>query len=205
MPLPPIIAKDWQDLLASHLPTNRFVTLATRGRDGWPKARLLVLRGFDADRELLWFSTNAASEKMRELEEDPRAQIVAWDQERRIQWRIDCRMRVLAADEVAPRFPKLTETPAAGTTREELWERHDENSAITFHWPNPGVAITDSVRAQYTAALENYRKNRAEVPDQFVVLEGVVRAVDRLELTHPFHLRTRYRARADWAEEELTS
>lgn len=205
MPLPDTIAHDWDLLLRSHHPSSRFVSFATRGRDGWPKVRLLVVRGFDRERELLWFSTNASSEKMRELEEDNRAQVLAWDGARRVQWRIDCRMRILATDEVAARHPKLSEHPAASVSREELWRQHDEHSCITFHWPEPGLKLSEEVLGAYRGALQAYRAAPDGVPDRFVVLEGVVKAIDRLELSHPFHLRSRFKAGEHWSEEKLTT
>ncbi|HXG30741.1 MAG TPA: pyridoxamine 5'-phosphate oxidase, partial [Thermodesulfobacteriota bacterium] len=52
------------------------LTLATATRDGWPSARMMLLKGFDEDGFV--FYTNRESRKGEDLSQNPRAAIVFW-------------------------------------------------------------------------------------------------------------------------------
>jgi len=63
------------DEVAAFLAQERTVMCATNGRDGWPHLMPLwyVVRAADGDGPELWAWTYAASQKVKNLERDPRA------------------------------------------------------------------------------------------------------------------------------------
>jgi len=64
------------------------VVLASIGRDGFPEARVMVLRGFDPVERWLRVHTDRRSPKIRQIEADPRVTVLAYDPTRKIQVRI---------------------------------------------------------------------------------------------------------------------
>jgi pyridoxamine 5'-phosphate oxidase len=69
--------KIWYDAaVAAGIPETDAVTLATADRDGRPSARIVLLKSFD-DRGFVFY-TNYNSRKARELDENPRASLVAY-------------------------------------------------------------------------------------------------------------------------------
>ena len=63
-------------------------TLATRGLDGAPSLRTVVLRGFDAAAWTLRFHTDRRSAKAAELTADPRAMLHGYDPATQVQLRL---------------------------------------------------------------------------------------------------------------------
>lgn len=203
--IPDTIISEWTDLLEDAHPESRFVTLATVGLDGSPRARIVGWRGFDAERGSIWLSADAASEKMKELESDPRGVVVAWDRRRRAQWRIRCDFRAALSPEWEERYARLGAQPVAIIGRQEAWRRHGENSKVTFYWPEPGQPLREEHQRVYAKSLERCRREASlAVPERFVVLEGVIREMERLELVHPAHRRSLFRRDEEWAEQAVT-
>ncbi len=64
------------EAVAAGLPEPNAMTLATTGPDGQPSARVVLLKGFDA--EGFVFYTSYDSRKGRQLAERPRAALVFW-------------------------------------------------------------------------------------------------------------------------------
>jgi pyridoxine/pyridoxamine 5'-phosphate oxidase len=64
-------------------------TLATLGADGRPRLRTLILRGCDAPGRTLRLHTDARSEKVSEIRQDPRVGLHFYDPTAKIQLRID--------------------------------------------------------------------------------------------------------------------
>ena len=62
--------------------------LATIGRDGAPEARTVVLRAFDPATRALTFYTDARSPKVAELTADPRATVLLYDPDAKVQLRL---------------------------------------------------------------------------------------------------------------------
>ncbi len=61
-------------------PNPNAMTVATVGPDGQPSARIVLCRGLDVERGIVWFYTNKRSRKGRELAGNPRvALILHWD------------------------------------------------------------------------------------------------------------------------------
>lgn len=73
------------------------MTLATAGQDGWPAARVVLLKGFNEHGFI--FYTNYESRKGRELAEDPRATLLFLWAEIRRQVRIEGLVEKVSAEE----------------------------------------------------------------------------------------------------------
>ncbi len=76
-------------------------TLATIGLDGAPRARTLVLRGFDAATRTLRLHSDARSAKREELARDPRACLHLYDAGHQVQIRLDGAVTLHREDDVA--------------------------------------------------------------------------------------------------------
>lgn len=76
-------------------------TLATIGADGWPSARTLVLRGFDAAARTLRLHTDRRATKWDELAREPRCAIHFYDPGAQVQLRLRARAALHAEDAVA--------------------------------------------------------------------------------------------------------
>lgn len=99
-------------------------TLATIGLDGAPRARTLVLRGFDAPTRTLRLHSDARSGKQAELMHDPRACLHLYDPGHQVQIRLEGQATLHrddaladAAWEASRPFSRLCYgiTPAPGT------------------------------------------------------------------------------------------
>lgn len=66
---------------------GRHVTLATTGPDGAPQLRMVVLRAADRAGGVIDIHTDIRSAKVAALGADPRAEVLAWDPEARLQIR----------------------------------------------------------------------------------------------------------------------
>ncbi|MFM8413399.1 MAG: pyridoxamine 5'-phosphate oxidase family protein [Planctomycetota bacterium] len=77
------------------------VTVATLGADGGPRARTVVLRGFDAERRVVCFHTDSRSPKAAEITRDGRVALHWYDAEARLQIRIPAEAVVHHGDAVA--------------------------------------------------------------------------------------------------------
>jgi pyridoxamine 5'-phosphate oxidase len=87
---------------AANVPEPNAMTLATVGADGWPSARIVLLKGVDAHG--LVFFTDYRSRKGRDLASNPRAALVfAWHELER-QVRIVGRVEPISRDESAAYF-----------------------------------------------------------------------------------------------------
>lgn len=76
-------------------------TLASIGLDGAPRARTLVLRGFDAAAHLLRLHSDRRSEKFAELTRDPRCALHLYDPAGQIQIRLEATASLHSDDVVA--------------------------------------------------------------------------------------------------------
>lgn len=63
--------------------------VATLGLDGRPRARVVVLRAFDATERTLRFHTDIRSEKYHELKSDPRIALTFYDAGTKLQLRVE--------------------------------------------------------------------------------------------------------------------
>lgn len=82
------LAADLAAAAASARHPLHLVTVATLGADGAPQARTVVLRGFDAERKVLWFHTDSRSPKAAAIARDGRVALHWYDADARLQIRI---------------------------------------------------------------------------------------------------------------------
>lgn len=76
-------------------------TLATIGRDGRPRARIVVLRAFAPSQRLLRVHTDARSDKADEIAAEARVALLGYDAAAKIQIRLEGRARLHRDDAIA--------------------------------------------------------------------------------------------------------
>lgn len=76
------------------------MTLATNTAGG-ADARMVVLRQVDTEHKSVWFHTDARAEKVIQLEANPNATLLFWDDERQVQLRLTVETQLHTNDYVA--------------------------------------------------------------------------------------------------------
>lgn len=156
------------------------LALATVDAEGNPQVRHVVCRRFDDRDGSLWFTSDARSAKMAELERHPLAAAVCWLAESRQQFRFNGAVTICRD----------------ASKRTRLWESLKPETRATFTWPAPGGA--------FDAAASFAKTSDAAVPpDTFSVLVQRPTVVEHLDLTTHPHRRRRWRADDGWRCREL--
>ena len=140
------------------------VSLATLGADG-PEVRTVVLRRADRAAAEIEVHSDARAAKVRALGSDPRAALVLWDAEMRLQVRVRLRCRVLMGD--GPRWAALSDAAR--------WNYGAE--------PPPGTPIE---------APDAWRRPKAR--EGFAAIVGAVEEIDTVLLDPEGHRRALFRA-----------
>ena len=149
----------------------RHLTLGTMGLNGFAQLRTVVLRGCDAQAGTLDIYTDAASAKVGQLRENPRAGLHVWDASAQLQTRIEAEVEIIRGDQLM-----------------DLWAGLSDEVQMNF-------GCTPPTGAPIAASL-GYKKHPD--PGTFTVLRAHVCAIDAVHLG-PVHRRARF-ARADgWA------
>ncbi|MBL4918744.1 pyridoxamine 5'-phosphate oxidase family protein [Szabonella alba] len=144
------------------------MTLATVAPDGWPEARMVVLRGADRAAGRLEIHTDTATAKVTALQADPRAELVFWDAGADLQIRAALRVSILPQ--------------AAGR-----WAQIPESSRMAYGTrPAPGSPIPSA-----------FAYDKTPDPARFAALIGQVEAFDLVHLG-PRHRRARFLAADGW-------
>jgi hypothetical protein len=147
--------------------------LASAGPDLVPQARTVVLRCFDAARQVLEVHTDARSGKMAELTANPHAALHVYDAENSIQIRIACQATV----------------HRDGPLREEAWARKEDVSRLYYQVvQTPGDPLSDPDDAEFDAGKTDGGK------DNFAVLELQISHFDWLYISREGHRHARF----DW-------
>ena len=137
----------------------RIVCLATTGADG-PEARMVALRRADRAGGEVEVHSDLRTAKVRALRQEPRAALLAWDAEARLQLRVAIEMRVRPADS-------------------GRWAHVPEEARLNYGTdPAPGVAVADPEHLARTPRI-----------DRFAALVGHVRSIDAVSLAHDPHRR----------------
>lgn len=156
-------------------------SVATLGLDGRPRARVVVLRAFDAAGRTLRFHTDRRSEKFHELVADPRIAILFYDVGLKVQIRVEGYATLHHGDEVA----------------DMAWQQSQSMSRHCYATtPDPGAVILEAGAFQIP-------KGRILSDDGKPNFVAVVTQFDRLEwlwLGSDGHRRARYIWRAEEAE-----
>ena len=169
------LAAAWATLeagLSDRAAPARHIVLATIGADG-PEARLLVLRGADPATGTLTLWTDAATAKVRDLAADPRAALLVWDPDARLQIRLRARIALRPG------------TPA------EWQALPDAARALYGGTPAPGLPL---------AAPEDHVP--VPDPARFTILTATIEEIETLRLGSP-HERARFARRAGFAGQWL--
>ena len=111
---------------------NRYFQLATIGRDGHPRVRTLVFRGFSDVGWSLLSVTDARSEKVSELACHSRVELSWYFTQTREQFRLRGEATIFGAD-----------SDPEGH-RQRLWNALSEAARAQFFWPTPGAPLGDT-------------------------------------------------------------
>jgi general stress protein 26 len=149
---------------------SRLPVLATRDAQGWPSARSMVLRGFDAGDWTLDVHSDADAAKVLQLTDGPRAMLQFWDAEASLQVRM--RAHVI-------RLPHEQE--------KALWEQVPEAARSQYGTvPPPGTPI---------AAADAWHPNPR--PARFAVLRARILRIEALHIGD-IHRRARFEREEGW-------
>lgn len=152
--------------------------IATRGLDGLPKARVVVLRAYDPDAGTLRFHTDHRGNKIGELAADPHLSFAFYDPHARIQIRAETKATVHADDAVA----------------DAAWASSQRMSRVCYGVvPAPGTAIPgadDFHLPEDDAAVAAGRAN-------FTAIVCTILNLEYLFLRHGGHQRARFTRAGD--------
>ncbi|NNJ67051.1 MAG: hypothetical protein HKP54_03330 [Boseongicola sp.] len=135
--------------------TANLVVLATSSIENGPSARIVVLRHVDRVSGILRVFTHAASQKVADLNEDERAEIMIWDPVEQLQIRLTVNIEVSHVDS-------------------ETWSRLGPGTRLNYAVdPTPGTPIE---------APENARQATPEA-SQMLCLNARVLSIETLHIT----------------------
>ena len=164
-------------------PQARWLQLATLSRDGAPRVRTLVFRGWGGPAQLDLL-TDARSSKSSELQAEPRVELCWLLPKARSQFRLrGHRMAMRPEDALA--------------TRQQHWDQLHPGARSLWGWPEPGAPF------QADAAFPSELTDGTPLPECFELVRIELEQVELLELTGHPHQRRRWRADQGWAEERL--
>ena len=127
----------------------RWVQLATTGRDGAPRVRTLVFRGWAGADQLELFS-DQRSEKVTELANDGAAELCWLFPKARQQYRLRGKVKLITATEQ----PELCQ---------QRWQKLSSTGRAVWGWPTPAAPLDP------TAAFPDQLAETAPLPEHFVV------------------------------------
>jgi pyridoxamine 5'-phosphate oxidase len=162
----------WRSAIAHALHRNRslvysrYLQLATVKPNGHPANRTVVFRGFLADTNQLKFITDARSEKINQIQQQPWAEACWYFPNTREQFRISGCL-TLVGDESHPHLQ-----PARIAT----WQELSDAARLQFAWPHPGKDKEDQ------AAFNPPPPDPQETIPNFCLLLLEPTQVDHLEL-----------------------
>ena len=175
--LPATLAEAWRCLrtgAASRRSAFHHPTVATIGRDGFPRARTMILRAADPEARRLRFHTDLRGEKVAELGTAPRIAVHAYDPGHKLQVRLTGFGHVHHGDEIA----------------REAWRQSQPMSQACYGVvPPPGSPLNEG--GAFTLP-EPHSPALAAGEANFAVLLVEVMAIETLYLAHRGHRRARF-------------
>ncbi len=186
----------WRNQIAAALqassddPTARFVQLATVTPEGRPANRTLVFRSFLPETEALMLVTDARSQKIRQLQQNPQAALCWYFTQSRQQFRLKGEVALITADHADPHLL---------TARQRAWSALSDSVRRQFLWPTPQKPRADD------AAFSVASPATETPPENFVLLILHPSTVDVLDISQTPHGRTIYRLRPSgaWTAEDV--
>jgi len=159
-------------------PASRFMTLATV-KAGEPRARTVVFRGFMDDDDggdvkldgVLKIITDVRSEKMQEIKDNPKAEIMWYFLDTREQYRIRGTLDVITDKDSSEARQKW---------RSQQWEEISPGMKQSYEWPSPGQARTEENDDDKKDYLDP--KPSVDVSPNFALIMMVPERVDVLKL-----------------------
>ncbi len=153
----------------------RYCTLITLSLDGSPHSRTVVLRGFDPEKFIISINTDSRSEKIKELNNDPRAEFLFYDTNQLLQLVIKVNLIESIASE--EKFQDLPEP-----TKKDYCSVQKPGSPVK----SPDLIAYDFNRGHY------------------VELKFEANQVEYLKLKRPNHMRAKFYADREWKGDFLT-
>jgi PPOX class probable FMN-dependent enzyme len=145
---------------------SRYFQLATVTPEGKPANRTVVFRGFRDNTNQLQIVTDARSEKISDLKQQPQAEICWYFTKSREQFRLRGNVQLITP-----------QTESLSSLRQTLWEQLSDNARLQFVWPHPKTERTQGEDA-FTHPVPSQKKP----PETFVVLLFFPQQVDYLLL-----------------------
>ncbi|MGJ3264050.1 MAG: pyridoxamine 5'-phosphate oxidase family protein [Salinarimonas sp.] len=147
--------------------------VATIGLDGRPRQRTVVLRGVEPATARLRFHTDARTEKVAELRQDPRIALHAYDPSGKLQIRVEGRATLHGDDAVAEQSWRATRMASRGVYATD---------------PAPGSALDEPGGYRLPEDEGAILAGRAH----FRVVEIAAESLETLWLAHDGHRRARF-------------
>jgi pyridoxamine 5'-phosphate oxidase len=164
-------------------PQARWLQLASVARDGSPRVRTLVFRGWAGPAQLDLL-TDSRSAKAEELGHEPRLELCWLLPKARCQFRLRGALQMLAAE-------------AAAAAQQQYWQQLRPEARALWGWPAPGEPLQRS--GPFPAALAD----GTPLPKSFQLLRIALVQVELLELSGVPHQRRRWCAADGWREQAL--
>ncbi len=144
----------------------RYVYLSTAS-DNTPSGRMVVLRGYDAERNF-WIYTDSRTQKVRQLKENPMAHLVFYHQRKKLQIRVSGNVQLLNKANLEEDLGKKTDD----------YLRKDYTSTLA-----PGTPVDDPERAHSWEAEHSY----------FLAIKLMASSIEALQLDRSGHLRINFK------------
>lgn len=159
-------------------PEARFLQLATVKLNGQPANRTVVFRGFRDDPDQLKFVTDARSEKVEQIEQNPPGEACWYFVKTREQFRLAGILTLIRAE-----HPEVELQQA----RQIAWQELSDAARLQFAWPAPGQPRAEAV------AFSPQPPDPIEPLPHFCLLLLEPEQVDHLELRGEPQNRCLYR------------
>ncbi len=150
-------------------------TIATVGRDGVPRARVVILRGCDPSARRLRFHTDRRSAKVAEIAINPALALTGYDAGAKVQIRVEGHATLHVDDAVA----------------DAAWAASRPFSRVCYGVvPGPGTPIGQGGAFSLPAGEHEIAAGR----DHFCAVQVAVERIEWLYLAHDGHRRARFTA-----------
>lgn len=172
------IIDEWKSSYKNRFHPNKYVTLSTIDINGYPRSRTVVVREIHDNLDIIIF-TDARSTKVDQLNNNPKACILAYNHKKLEQLRWDGELSVIQDEkEVKRLFQKVGQKSLKDYTTVSA----------------PGSEINNPDEVEYLARKESY----------FMALRFKPERLEFLRLKRPNHLRARFKRNDDWKGTWLT-